>query len=276
MSVRQCCEVLGVSKSAYYKYLKRTVPEKETEDLELSQIILEYDEKFRHTLGYRRMTMFINRLNQTNYNEKRIHRLMNLLGVKAKIRRCRPGYRKTTAEITAENILNREFTAIKPNEKWLTDVTEFKYGSKKCYLSALLDLYDRSIVGYVIGHSNNNELVFKTFDKAIKNNPTAKPMIHSDRGFQYTSRMFNSKLLKQGCTQSMSRKGNCLDNSPMENFFGIMKNEMFYGHEYEFVSLENLQKAMEEYIEYYNNERIVTRLKGLSPIQYRQQSLVRL
>lgn len=276
MSVRQCCEVLGVSKSAYYKYLKRTVPEKETEDLELSEIILEYDEKFRHTLGYRRMTMFINRLNQTNYNEKRIHRLMNLLGVKAKIRRCRPGYRKTTAEITAENILNREFTAIKPNEKWLTDVTEFKYGSKKCYLSALLDLYDRSIVGYVIGHSNNNELVFKTFDKAIKNNPTAKPMIHSDRGFQYTSRMFNSKLLKQGCTQSMSRKGNCLDNSPMENFFGIMKNEMFYGHEYKFVSLENLQKAMEEYIEYYNNERIVTRLKGLSPIQYRQQSLVRL
>ena len=270
MSIRQCCEVLGVSKSAYYKYLKRTVPEKETEDLELSQIILEYDEKFRHTLGYRRMTMFINRLNQTNYNEKRIHRLMNLLGVKAKIRRCRPGYRKTTAEITAENILNREFTAIKPNEKWLTDVTEFKYGSKKCYLSALLDLYDRSIVGYVIGHSNNNELVFKTFDKAIKNNPTAKPMIHSDRGFQYTSRMFNSKLLKQGCTQSMSRVARCIDNGPMEGFWGIVKSEMYYLNKFE--DFESLKKAIDDYIYYYNNERFQAGLKNMTPVEFRSHS----
>ena len=270
MSIRQCCETLGVSKSAYYKYLKRNIPKKEQEDLELSQIVLEYDNLFNHTLGYRRMTLFINRLNQTNYNEKRIHRIMNILGIKAKIRRTRPGYRKYTPEMTAENILNRDFKASKPNEKWLTDVTEFKYGNKKCYLSALLDLYDRSIVGYVIGHSNNNELVFKTFDKAIKNNPTAKPMIHSDRGFQYTSRMFNTKITNQGCTQSMSRVARCIDNGPMEGFWGIIKSEMYYLNK--FNDFDTLKDAIDKYIFYYNNKRFQKGLKNMTPIEFRSHA----
>ena len=270
MSIRQCCETLGVSKSAYYKYLKRTVPDKEHEDLELSQIILEYDLKFNHTLGYRRMTMFINHFNQTNYSVKKIHRLMNISGVKAKIRRTRPGYHKSTPEITAENILNRDFTATKPNEKWLTDVTEFKYGNKKCYLSAILDLYDRSIVGYVIGHSNNNELVFKTFDQAIANNPNAKPMFHSDRGFQYTSKMFNSKLMKQGCIQSMSRVARCIDNGPMEGFWGIIKSEMYYLDK--FNDFDALKAAIEKYIYYYNNERLQAKLKNMTPVEFRSHA----
>ena len=270
MSIRQCCETLGVSKSAYYKYLKRTVPDKEQEDLELSQIILEYDLKFNHTLGYRRMTLFINRLNQKNYCVKKIRRLMQILGIKAKIRRTRPGYHKTTPEITAENILNREFKASKPNEKWLTDVTEFKYGHKKCYLSALLDLYDRSIVGYVIGHSNNNELVFKTFDQAIKNNPNAKPMVHSDRGFQYTSRFFHTKLINQGCTQSMSRVARCIDNGPMEGFWGIVKSEMYYLSKFE--DFETLKIAIDKYIHYYNNERFQAGLKNMTPVEFRSHA----
>ncbi|NCB03665.1 MAG: IS3 family transposase [Spirochaetia bacterium] len=270
MSVGQCCEALGVSRSGYYKYLKRTVPEKEKEDLELAQIILEYDLKYKHTLGYRRMTMYINILNQKNYSEKKIHRLMGILGVKAKIRRSRPGYRKVKPEMTAANILNREFKASKPNEKWLTDVTEFKYGQRKCYLSALLDLYDRSIVGYEIGHSNNNELVFKMFEKAVENNPAARPMIHSDRGFQYTSKMFNTKLSNQGCTQSMSRVARCIDNGPMEGFWGIVKSEMYYLNKYE--DYDSLKSAIEQYIYYYNHERFQAGLKNMAPVQYRSHA----
>ena len=195
---------------------------------------------------------------------------MNILQVKADIRRKRPNHIKSTPEITAENILNREFSASKPNEKWLTDVTEFKYGQKKCYLSALLDLYDKSIVGYVIGHFNNNELVFKTFDKAIQNNPDARPLIHSDRGFQYTSRLFNEKLKKQGCIQSMSRVSRCIDNGPMEGFWGIIKSEMYYLNRFD--DFDTLKKAIDEYIYYYNNLRFQARLKNMTPIEYRSHA----
>ena len=116
------------------------------------------------------------------------------MGLKSVIRRKRPGYVKSTPQITAENVLNRDFTANGINDKWLTDVTELKYNSQKAYLSAILDLKDRRIVSYVIGHSNNNQLVFETFDQAILGNPGAKPLFHSDRGFQYTNRVFHAKL----------------------------------------------------------------------------------
>ena len=129
----------------------------------------------------------------------------------------------------AENLLDRQFYAAKPNEKWLTDVTEFKWYEgivvHKVYLSAILDLYDRRIVAYVIGERNDNPLVFKTFDKAVAANPNAHPLFHSDRGFQYTNRTFHTKLEKAGMTQSMSRVAHCIDNGPMEGFCGILKPE---------------------------------------------------
>src|SRR5699024_7539515 len=128
---------------------------------------------------------------------------------------------------------NRECTAVHPNEKWVTDVTEFKYGqASKAYLSAILDLYDGSIISYVIGQSNNNPLVFETFDKALKVEPEAKPIFHSDRGFQYTSKTFKRKLENAGMTQSMSRVGKCIDNGPMESFWGKLKSEEYYLNTY--------------------------------------------
>ena len=134
--------------------------------------------------GYRRITMNINRLLNKHYNHKRIYRLMKTVNMKSVIRRKRKNYIKSNPQITAENKLNREFHAKKPNEKWLTDVTEFKLLSgQKAYLSAILDLADKSIVSYVVGHSNNNQLVFKTFDLAVAANPNANPLFHSDRGF---------------------------------------------------------------------------------------------
>ena len=155
------------------------------------------------------MTITVNREYNVHYNKKRIRRLMQILHLKSVCRRKRYNYIQSTSEVTAENILNRDFHADKPNEKWLTDVTEFKYyvgvEVRKIYLSAILDLYDRRIVSYRIGDSNNNSLVFETFDEAVKANPDAHPLFHSDRGFQYTSKGFHDKLIRQYATEHVTR-----------------------------------------------------------------------
>jgi len=173
-------------------------------------------------------------------------------------------------------VLNREFYADVPNQKWLTDVTEFKYyigkEKHKLYLSAILDLYDRRIVSYVIRDNNNNALVFDTFDKAIANNPGAHPLCHSDRGFQYTNRIFHNKLEAAGMTQSMSRVAKCIDNGPMEGFWGIIKRERYYGRR--FTSRIALVNMIESYIEYYNNKRLQRNLGVLTPIEKHKQYML--
>jgi transposase InsO family protein len=223
--------------------------------------------------GYRRMTMNINKTLNKQYNHKRIYRLMKSVNMKSVIRKKKKSYVPSTPQITAENLLNREFYAGKPNQKWLTDVTEFKLtDGKKAYLSAILDLGDRSIVSYVLGRSNNNQLVFETFDLAVATNPSAKPLFHSDRGFQYTNRLFKNKLDNIGATQSMSRVSRCIDNGPMEGFWGIIKSEMYYLQK--FHSYEELKQAVDKYIEFYNKRRLQKNLKGLTPVDYRNQALV--
>ena len=159
------------------------------------------------------MTDYINHFNHTNYSKNYIHRLMKVIKVHARIRRKKSNYKKVKPEQIGENILARDFKADYPNQKWCTDVTEFKVpGQKqKLYLSAIIDLYDRSIVAHVISKSNNNKLVFDTFDKALAANPGAKPIFHSDRGFQYTSKQFKFKLDQAGMIQSMSRVGKCIE-----------------------------------------------------------------
>ena len=217
--------------------------------------------------------MNINKNLNSKYNHKQIYRLMKVLNLKSVIRKKRKNYVKSTPQITAENILNRDFSAATPNEKWLTDVTEFKLtNGTKAYLSAIIDLYDNSIISYVLGHSNNNKLVFDTLDIAVANNPTAKPIFHSGRGYQYTSKNFKAKLDKISATQSMSRVGRCIDNGPIEGFWGIIKSEMYYLSK--FNNFEELKLAIDRYIEFYNKKRFQKRLKGLSPIEYREQTLV--
>lgn len=216
------------------------------------------------------MTMFINKLNHKNYSEQYIYRLMKLLGIKARIRRKKVNRKRLEPFYTRENILKREFKAEKPNEKWLTDITEFKIPgeNKKLYLSAILDLYDNSIIEYELSHRNNVEVVFKMFDNAIGKYPNAKPIFHSDRGTQYTSKEFKRKVEGQGMKQSMSRVGKCIDNGPMEGFFGTLKTEMFYGKE--FNSLEELKEKIVNYIKFYNNDRFQKKLNCMAPLEYRQ------
>ena len=158
----------------------------------------------------------------------------------------------------------------------LTDVTEFKYyignTKHKIYLSAILDLYDWRIVSYVIGDSNNNPLVFETLDKALATNPNAHPLFHSDRGFQYTNRTFHTKFENAGMTQSMSRVAKCIDNGPMEGFWGLLKRETYYGKR--FTSKAELVDAVESYINYYNTERIQRNLHLMTPVEYNKNYYV--
>jgi transposase InsO family protein len=221
------------------------------------------------------MTAWLNHFNGTNYSKNRIHRIMKAIHVHSVIRKQPKKYKKSTPERTAENVLKRDFTASKPNEKWATDVTEFKWHEgpvcHKLYLSAILDLYDRSVVAYVLSRRNDNMLVFRTFDKAIANNPDAKPIFHSDRGFQYTSPYFQSKLNRQGMVQSMSRVGHCIDNGPTEGFWGIIKAEMCYLHKFE--DENALRSAIERYIHFYNYERFQERFGNRTPMEVRMEAL---
>jgi len=262
------CAILELNRSSYYKWLNRDQSEREAKDKELIDHMVVLYQEYNGILGYRRMKLNLERRFGIRCNKKRVYRIMRAIEMRSVIRRKRPGYKKSTPEVTAENILNREFTAQKLNEKWLTDVTEFKCGAgRKLYLSAILDLKDKSVVSYAIGCMNNIEIVFNTIDEAVQKYPDAKPLFHSDRGSIYTSRGFKAKLDKQGMLQSMSRRGCCIDNGPMEAFWGVIKAEMYYLRR--FNNYEELRMAIEKYIAFYNNDRYQENLGGLAPMEYR-------
>lgn len=271
------CKIGNVSRAAYYKWLHRELPNYEAENKriadEIEKIHTESPDK-----GYRRIRDELERYHDIKVNDKRVLRICRKKGIKSTIKYANNGCTRQAAnpQFIAENILNREFSADAPNQKWLTDVTEFKYyvaqEVHKVYLSAILDLYDRRIVSYVIGDSNNNPLVFDTFDAAIAANPGATPLCHSDRGFQYTNRLFHAKLEAAGMTQSMSRVAKCIDNGPMEGFWGILKRERYYGKR--FKDKDSLVSMIEEYIEYYNNRRLQRKLGVLTPIEKHNNYLV--
>ena len=268
------CNKLNIRRSSYYKWLNRPITENEQKNNELAEIIMGYHESYGGILGYRRMRLFINRDSQKKYNTKRIHRIMNILGIHSTIRRSRNCCTATNkSDQKAENVLHREFEASKPNEKWTTDITEFKvpHSTEKIYLSAFLDLYDRSIVAWSISTRNDNALVLDTFNQAIKQNPDAHPLFHSDRGFQYTSLVFKKKLEEQGMKQSMSRVACCLDNGPTEGLWGIIKTEMF--KMYKIQNKEDLIEAIDKYIEFYNNHRYQSRYGSKAPMEVRKEAM---
>ena len=273
-SIRWMCQQLKTTRAAYYKWLHREIPTTEQENILLAQLIRDYDDRFNHILGYRRMTLYINRLNSKHYSRNRVHRVMKVLNIHSVIRRKRKKYQHSNPEATAENILNRDFYAKAPNEKWTTDVTEFKWYeggvAHKLYLSAILDLYDLTPVSWVVSRRNDNRLVLDTFEQAIRSNPEAKPIFHSDRGFQYTSKVFQNKLMAQGMQQSMSRVGHCIDNGPTENFWGIVKSEMYYSGI--FTNEDSLRDAIAAYMAFYCNERLQERFGGKTPAEVRSEA----
>ena len=270
-SVNLLCQVAKIHRSSYYKWLKRQVSSREQQNQQLINAMILLYEKVEGIYGYRQMTLNLRRQTGQFINKKRVYRLMKLAGIQSVIRRKKNKYVRSTPQQVAENILNRKFTAKESNEKWLTDVTELKYGNgRKAYLSAILDLYDKTIVAYVLGHSNNNSLVFQTLDLALQAAPGSTPMIHSDRGFQYTSWGFKKRLQAHGLTQSMSRVGMCIDNGPMESFWGTLKSEKYYLHKYQ--TFETLKYHIDNYIYFYNYERLQAKLNNLSPMEFRTKA----
>jgi transposase InsO family protein len=249
---------------------------KSRRELENEQIAgqVENIHKAHPDMGYRRIRDELDRNHDIHVNDKRVLRIDRALHIQSTIKFRRYGCTKSAAspEYIAKNYLKREFHADAPNSKWLTDVTEFKYyvGAEvhKIYLSAILDLYDRRIVSYAIGDRNDNRLVFDMFDAAVAANPQAHPLFHSDRGFQYTSRSLHSKLQVARMKQSMSRVAHCIDNGPMEGFWGILKREMYYGQR--FTSREQLIQAISDYIYFYNYQRFQRRLSIMTPMEFHE------
>ena len=190
------------------------------------------------------------------------------MSLKSQIRRVK--YRSYRGEVgkTAPNILNREFEASRPNEKWATDVTEFKVADRKAYLSPIIDMFNGEIIAYTISDRPDLKMVMDMMHSAKRKiKDTYGVMLHSDQGWHYQHMQYQQTLKKYGITQSMSRKGNCLDNAVMENFFGIMKSELLYLQE--FSDMEVFKRELRKYINYYNNDRIKLKLNGKSPVQYR-------
>lgn len=268
------CDIAHVAKSAYYKWLRHPKSEHELKNEAIAEKIEEIH-MLHPEKGHRQVRDDLARDHEIDVSDKRILHLMRTLGIQSTIKFKSQGCTKSASspEHVAENILDRNFYAGLPNEKWLTDVTEFKYvlnnETRKFYLSAILDLCDRRIVAFVIRDHNDNKIVFETFDSAVSANPGAHPLFHSDRGFQYTNRVFHEKLVDAGMTQSMSRVGCCIDNGPMEGFWGIIKREIYYGKK--FTSREELVQSITVYIDYYNNHRYQRRLFTLAPMEvYRQ------
>lgn len=270
----------------YYYTLNKLDKDTKNDDIMNTIIDIYYTHKARY--GYRRITLeLINRGYIVNH--KKVKRLMSKMGLYARTPKAKYKSYKGDMNGTVKNLLldkvidevnhktyyERNFKTERCNEIWSTDVSEFHIAAGKLYLSPILDLHNREIVSYNISASPNYEQIKDILAKAFNKYKDLKGLIlTSDQGWQYQMQEYHIALEEKGIIQSMSRKGNCLDNSPMENFFGKMKNEMFYGYEYTFNTLEELKKEMENYISYYNNQRITEKLKGLTPVEYRNQSLI--
>lgn len=268
--VEAACKLLGVSRSAYNKWasgkLSRRTAENERLAAKIEKIHMDSPDK-----GYRRINDDLRHDQGIHVNDKRVLRICRYSGIKSTIKYTKHNCTRQAKnpQYLAGNLLNRQFYSSHINEKWLTDVTEFKWYEgfevHKVYLSAILDLCDRRIVAFEISERNDNPLVFRTFDKAVNACPDAHPLFHSDRGYQYTNRTFHHKLEKAGMTQSMSRVAHCIDNGPMEGFWGILKRESYYGKR--FTSKQGLVSMIRGYIAYYNNQRVQRGLGVLTPME---------
>jgi transposase InsO family protein len=261
-----------MAKSVYY-YWRAASSNHEPDPYELAKDrITQIFNAHQGRYGYQRVHLELR--NQQQYlNLKTVQKLMRQLGLKSLVRPKRYQSFKGNIGKAAPNLLERNFGASKPNEKWVTDVTEFNIKGERVYLSPILDLYNQEIVSYEIADRPQISSVIQMLQKAFKQlKPKDKPILHSDQGWQYQMGLYQQALHQQGITQSMSRKGNCLDNAVMENWFGIMKTEFFY--QKKFSDVQSFKTELKDYIHYYNHDRIKEKLKGLSPVQYRTQSLV--
>ena len=263
-SVSVMCQFFGVSRSGYYDYVKRRSMSQR--DLALA----ECQQRCGKTYGYRRIHIWLMREKSLHFNPKTVLRVMNKYGMLSEVRRRRK-YKYMGQELHKyENLLNRNFVADKPNVKWVTDISYIHTGQGVLYLSMIRDLYDNSIIAYKIGTEQTVNLVLNTIKSAMRKETVAAELqLHSDQGFQYTSHAYFNLTKEYGITPSMSRRGNCYDNAMAENFFSILKTECIYRHK--LGSFVEARQLIDEYIDFYNNERIQTKT-SLTPLEKRRQA----
>lgn len=245
-------------------------------DQEIKEHIKDIFNKHQGRYGCRRVSAALRNEGLT-INHKKVHRLMDEMSLKGRIKKQK--YHSYQGEVghIASNLINRDFKADKPNQKWTTDVSQFNCPFGKAYLSPILDMGTGDIVAWDLALSPNLEQTTRMLDQAFKKYPNLNGLIlHSDMGWQYQHHTYQLRLKQRGIQQSMSRKGNCIDNCIMESFFGTLKNEMFYGYESTFKTFKELQAAIAEYINYYNNERIKSKTKWMPPSKYREASMLSL
>lgn len=262
--------ILKLSRATYYYQRKRL--SKEDPNKGLKEMIASIFQEHKGNYGYRRIHLEL-RNREIHVNHKKVQRLMRELGLKAVMRRPRK-YNSYKGEVgtKADNLIQRQFEGARPYEKCYTDVTEFALPEGKLYLSPVLDGFNSEIIAYNISRSPNLEQLHDMLEKAFPDETYQGTILHSDQGWQYQHQSYHHFLETHKMVPSMSQKGNSLDNGMMESFFGILKSEMFYGYEKSYQSLEELEQAIVDYIDYYNHKRIKVKLKGLSPVQYRTKS----
>jgi putative transposase len=265
--VTRLLNVAGLPSSTFY--YQRSALMAEDKYADIKKTIREIYDRHKGRYGYRRIRSALVRMG-AKINHKTVQRLMAQLGIKSLVRPKK--YRSYKGEISraAPNKIDRDFSAEKPNEKWVTDVTEFAVAGKKVFLSPVMDLFNREIVAFKMDTRPSLKLVHSMLNSALRKlKPEDRPIVHSDQGWQYRMRAYQETLTGRGLVQSMSRKGNCHDNAAMESFFGVLKTEFFYLDE--FKSVRQLRRGLTNYIRYYNEERIKMQLGGLSPVAYRAQ-----
>lgn len=264
--IKLMCEFFGVSRSGYYAFINRQ--DRLSHEKHLVCLIQKCQEESHGTYGYRRVGIWLER-HGIQKNHKAVLRIMNKYGLLAQIRRRRK-YRQMSAQAHRyQNLLNRNFTATRPNQKWVTDISYIQTPQGTLYLSMIRDLFDNSIIAYQTGTEQSVNLVLRTIQEAkAKEVVTAELHLHSDQGFQYTSQAYFTLTQKYGITPSMSRRGNCYDNAPAENFFSILKTESIHRHKPK--TIEHARELIDNYIFFYNHQRIQMKTK-LTPLEKRRQ-----
>ena len=266
-SLRHLLKAAQLARSTFYYQHQREDKADRYESARTSIIQCFAQHKGRY--GYRRITALLKHTAQA-LNHKTVLKLMRQLGLRSELRKKKARGYPSGAMGKAPNLLGRQFGALAPNEKWVTDLTQFRVSGQTQYLSALMDLYNREIIAWRLSAKPDFKLVSRMLQSAVKRlDRVDHPLVHSDQGWQYQLLDYRRLLKQYGLIQSMSRKGNCLDNAAMENFFGIMKSEFFYPQR--FSSTKQFIQALREYICYYNEERIKDKLGWRSPVQFRLQ-----
>lgn len=263
---------MNMARSTYYFEISKVDIVKERN----AELMFKIQEIFDHNRGLYGVRRVYNELLNCGYhvNHKRVQRLMHEMGLYGKRPKEKYHSYKGTIGKVADNVINRDFSTTAPLQKWTTDVSQFSFSWGKCYISSILDMNTNEVISYDLSLSPNLEQIHRMLDRAFGKFTDLEGLIfHSDQGWQYQHEYYRTALKEHGIIQSMSRKGNCYDNCIMETFFGRLKNEMFYGFENEYTSFEVFSKAIDDYIYYYNNERIQAKTKWMPPVKFREASM---